>query len=215
MSGFDRTLLVVTTPAEQTGADPVGGWRPLVDRLAAALGLAVEVVEVAGGGEAAASADDVLSLASAATGPVLVLAGVSGTGPPSAPTGGAAHVLVPIDRSAGVRTTTGPVIRALEAAGAEIEQFHVIDATAPPVMWEGPGHHADAWFEQLRERNRADGGNISFTTGEPVVALSRRARGRDLVLMCWKGQVDEGRSRLVRAVLVDPHAPLLLVREAA
>lgn len=200
---WGERMVVMAVAEEQAAA-----WRAFVDEVAALLGVSSHVV-----GRPAASAGEgeqaTLAAAASADAPVLVL--------PSALPGGAGpvtrvrRVLVPVDRSAGERRTLRPLLERLQAMGSAVEQLHVLSSGTRPAMWEGPGHHAEAWHAEVRRRHQVGAAGFEVKSGEPAAEITARAGTADLVVLCWRSDPAADRARTLRAVLQQVGQPVLLL----
>lgn len=122
------------------------------------------------------------------------------------------RALVPIDRSAEEQPVLRWWVERAQAAGVAVEQVHVLDATTRPVMWDGPGHHAEAWHAGLRRRHQIGDAPLRVRSGDPAAGIGSMTHGFDLVIVCWKGNPASSRALVVRRVLAAVPKPLLLVR---
>lgn len=123
------------------------------------------------------------------------------------------RVLVPTDRSAAVRAVVHPWIERFSAAGAHVEQIHVLDVHSRPAMWEGPGHHAAAWRAEVGRRHRVGTEAVVVRSGDPAHEIEAVAARFDLVLVCWKGDASVDRAGVLRQLLAGITRPVLLVRD--
>lgn len=208
MTGPPPTRLHVL--ADATG-DP-GRWAGFVAGVAALTGLEPLVsARPRDGGDL--RRQRLLEWAAATTDPVLVLPVEPAdrstvTEPPRL-----RRALVPIDRSLSERRTLRAWIERAQAAGVEIEQLHVLGEANRPRIWEGPGHHAEAWLAGLR-RHQVGDAVLRVRSGEPAAAIVSAIPSADLLLICWKGDPAADRAHVLRAVLGRLERPVLLVRGA-
>ncbi|HUA95269.1 MAG TPA: hypothetical protein VMB82_07050 [Acidimicrobiales bacterium] len=198
-------LHVITGPAETER------WLALVADVAALVRM--EPIIEPRQPEGAGGAQAVLAAAAGMEGAVLVL--------PAAPTGlGGAEgpprlerLLVPFDRSRAEDQVLRPLIRRALEQDVAVEQVHVLTEKSRPRMWEGPGHHAAAWHDELRRRHRVGTATLAVRSGQPAVVLAELGVRADLVAACWDGQVTAGRAKVLRAILASAlPPPLLLLR---
>ena len=189
-------------------------WRTLVAAVAALVGM--EPVAEPRPPRGAREVQGILAAAAKMDGAVLIL-------PDAAPTGagGAARsaqlerLLVPFDRSRAEDAVLRPVIlRALDQ-GRAVEQVHVLTGKSEPSIWEGPGHHAQAWHDELRRRHQVGTATLQVRGGQPATALVELAARADLVVVCWDGQVAASRAKVLREILAGALSPILLLRRPA
>jgi hypothetical protein len=183
-------------------------WRPFVTDAVALTGLSPSAIACPPGGEEA-----VIACVTAETEPLLVLPGQPDVASPGRGLR-VARVLVPTDRTAVERLVLRPWIERLAAAGATVEQLHVLDRRSRPVMWEGPGHHAAAWHGEIRRRHRVGTEALRICTGDPAVEIECAATAFDLILVSWGGDATADRAVVVRRLLVRRPRPTLMVRTA-
>ncbi len=203
--------------------DSFDRWRAVVDS-AAALVAAVAVTDPSSCGPDPSRDQVVLERAAATNDPVLVLPvprpGIAATSghAPAAPTrpgpAGTHRILAPIDRTPAEHQTLVPLLQRAQEMGIEIEQMHVLAGPTRPPMWEGPGHHADAWLAQLRLHHQVGDATMVVRSGEPATAIRAASPRADLLVVCWNGDATRGRARVLRSLLRHARQPLLLVRVA-
>lgn len=122
------------------------------------------------------------------------------------------RMLVPIDLTADERRLLRPWIEKALDLGMDVEQVHVLtDRTRPPI-WEGPGHHAEAWRAALKLRHQTPGTALSVCSGDPAAQIVNKSLAADLVLTAWRGSTASGRSAVMHRLLTDLSRPVLLVR---
>ena len=200
-------LLVLTGSAGTTTP-----WGALVTAVAEVLGVDVAVEPTVPGDHSTPGwTDAVIRRAADAEGPVLVLPAATDADAVTRPERVLRRVLAPFDTSDEVSWSIGPLLQGLEAAGVEIDQLHVTSSASVPGMWEGSGHHAQAWRAELLRRHQVGSAAVEVTGGTPAVAVAARAGQADLVVLCWVGSTAGGRSRNVRAVLRAVEVPVLLL----
>jgi hypothetical protein len=196
----------------RTPADPAR-WEALVDDVAA-ISDAVSVVgpeslggSVAGGGRPGVDQE---ILERAVGTPLLVLPASDPSGPRSAPAR-LHRILVPMDRSLSERRALRPLIERAQALQIDVHQLHVLGRTSRPAMWEGSGHHAEAWFAELRRRHQPAGTALAVVGGDPVERILSAGREADLLGICWHCDASPDRAGVVRAVMDRVEQPLLLI----
>ncbi len=121
------------------------------------------------------------------------------------------RLLVPVDRSPEERDVLAPLVHRARALGVTVGQLHVLTPRTRPMIWEGPGHHAEAWHAELRRRQHVEKGGLTVASGDPAGLIRRAGRRSDLIILCWQGDPSAGRARVVRGVLAGSRPPLLLV----
>lgn len=128
--------------------------------------------------------------------------------------GGPVHLrrlLVPVDRSPEERDVLAPIVHRARDLGLTVGHLHVLTPRSRPIIWEGPGHHAEAWHAELRRRQHLEEGGLTVASGDPAGLIRRAGRRSDLIVLCWQGDPAAGRARVVRGVLAGARPPLLLV----
>ena len=123
------------------------------------------------------------------------------------------RALLPLD---GQLRTTGRVaalVRRLQAAGIDIVVTHVLEADHLPAHVDDPAHTLDAWQREFAARHLVPGQQVQLRRGHAWEAIPACAQecGADLVVLAWSQHTEVGRGEVVRAVLVDPHLPVLLL----
>jgi hypothetical protein len=203
-----------TQPAERLlviapGTEP-SPWEGVVTALSEALGLETIRESRPAPPDAPDLVERILERAAAAPGPVLVL-------PPAPPAGtaprasrGLGRVLAPFD-SDQVSSALRPILHRLQTAGVQVVQLLVVTAETLPAMWDGSGHHALAWHEELRRRHQVGEASVEVASGVPASLVVARAGDTDLVIMCWARRAPAGGAKTLRGVLAVLDVPLLLV----
>jgi len=198
-------------------------WAVLVSEVAHAFDVEPCVVTPEAGTEGAWAADALLAAASAVPGPVLVLPPrlrrrasrhrePVGGGPPVGGAGALRRVLVPSDASDEVASATRPLVARLQGAGIVSTILHVLTEDNRPRMWEGSGHHADEWFEEMRRRHAVGPDVLRVVTGDPREVLETYVAGTDMVVALWHHEPAGSRAPLLHEVLAASlDVPLLLV----
>lgn len=192
------------------GTEP-SPWEGVVTALSEALGLETIRESRPAPPDAPDLVERILERAAAAPGPVLVL-------PPAPRPGTSAarasrtlgRVLAPFD-SDQVSSALRPILHRLQTAGVQVAQLLVVTAETLPAMWDGSGHHALAWHEELRRRHQVDDASVEVASGVPAPLVVARAGDADLVIMCWARRAPAGGAKTLRGVLAVLDVPLLLV----
>lgn len=190
---------VLTVLRDPLGADSPR-WARLVDELAAVLGVAVSDLPLDLQGPDATSR--LLHVAAAAPGPMLVLPRVRPGELGAAPPPRLLRVLIASGDSSDVVDSARFLSDRLRAAGVRTAVLVVLSDGALPSMWEGAGHHAAAWREELARRH-GDPDELEVLSGDAGVgpAIRARAAGAGVLLLVWRRVAAEGRAEVVRAVL--------------
>ncbi len=105
------------------------------------------------------------------------------------------------DASEDVATAARVVLEVLGAAGFRPSILHVLTEDNQPRMWDGSGHNADQWFDEMRRRHGAGPETMTVVTGDPEHELVTFAAGADLVIMLWNHDASSGRAPLLRSML--------------
>lgn len=189
----------------------LGRWGEVAAHVAALVGME-PVIELRPVGQAADEARATLTAAAAMDGAVLVLPDDRPATVDDASPARLRHVLVPFDRSRGEALVLRPLIRRALEEHMAVEQVHVLSDRSRPAIWEGAGHHARAWHDELRRRHQVGTAHLTVRSGEPPTVIGALAAGTDLVVACWNGQVGAKRARVLREILAGVHPPLLLLR---
>ncbi len=121
------------------------------------------------------------------------------------------HLLVPVDRSPEERAVLDPLVERAHELGLAVGRLHVLTTRTFPIIWEGAGHHAEAWLDELRRREHVEEADLTVASGDPAGEIRRAGRRSDLIVLCWQGDASAGRARIVRDVLVGVRPPLLLI----
>jgi len=114
---------------------------------------------------------------------------------------GMQRVLIPSDASDEVAAGARALSTRLARAGVQATILHVLTEDNLPRMWEGSGHHAAEWFDELRRRHGATSDVLSVVTGDPHEELRAYATRADLVVMLWRHDTSAGRASVLRSVL--------------
>jgi hypothetical protein len=194
-------------------------FAPLLADVAHALGVvsAPKLIPREVGGETAIGT--MLALASAAAGPMLVLpVHHEGRGVPErlrrerSAAVRLRRVLVPSDASEAVAAGTRALYRRLSRAGVQVTMLHVMTEDSTPRIWEGSGHHAAAWFDEMRRRHGPATSALKVVTGDPWKELHDQAGEADLVVLFWRHDSRAGHAAVIRALFAQGiEVPKLLV----
>ncbi len=158
----------------------------------------------------------VLAVAEATEDPVLVL-------PPPSPetatrptaTVWPGSLLVPIDRSVTERRILRKwIARSSSRQASRLQQIHVLTESTRPAMWEGPGHHAQAWWDEVRLRHQMGSASMSVSSGDPATEILATSRHADLTLVFWRGRTSPNRAPVLRQIVDNATGPVLLVRSS-
>ncbi len=155
----------------------------------------------------------VLAVAEADEDPVLVLPpGGSRTTAVPAATVGSGVAVIPIDRSVTERRVLRKWVAGLERAGFEVQQIHLLTESTRPVMWEGPGHHAQAWWDEVKRRHQMGTASLTVSSGDPATEILATSRTADLTVLFWRGCTAPDRAPVLRQIVDGAIGPVLLVR---
>ena len=203
-------LHVLASPGEY------GRWEAVVHDVADLVNLEALLEPRPQGGDGPAEAEAILAAAAKMDGAVLVLPGGGGAAREVGPVAPRVRrVLVPFERS----RAEGPVLRLLIrralAKDMAVEQVHVLGEDNRPAMWEGSGHHAQEWLEELRREHQVGTALLRVRSGRTTDVLRSWAAEADLVVVEWGGKTGAERARVLRAILAGSPPPLLLLPAAA
>lgn len=192
-----RAPAVLTVLSGPPGED--GLWAPLVADVGRVTGLEPSYVVL--------DEDDrwpagVLRVAAACPGPVLVLPSLSahpaGRGMVAPPR--LRRVTIASDGSAAVARGVRLCSLHLLRSGVDTTVLLVLDDGSAPPMWEGPGHHATAWRDELGRRHGVSD-RIEVVSGAPGPTVRAHLAKADLLVLLWHQAAGEGRANVLRAVL--------------
>jgi len=201
-------MLAVVALAPDDDAD----WAGLVGDVGKVLGLEPATEVLLDGAARGRTVERLLIRAARTGGPVLVLPATA-RGRRSAPAvaahqpradGGLAsmhRVLIASDASDEVAAGARSLLATLADAGVHATILHVLTAENRPRMWEGSGHHAAVWLDEVRRRHGATADVMRVVTGEPGDELRAHSACADLVVLLWRGELAPGRAAMVRSVL--------------
>jgi hypothetical protein len=202
------------------GPDDGHQWAPLVGAVAGALGLEPPADWIDVGAKDVAAR---LEVAAACSGPVLLLPArrsrrardreVNEVGTAVADERAPfARALIPSDASDEVAAGARAMMQRLAAAGVSSTILHVVTTDNVPRMWEGPGHHARAWFTELFRRHGDGPDLLRVEAGHPAQQVTAYAASVDVVVVLWHGRAAPGRTIVLRSLLErDLDVPVLLV----
>ena len=149
--------------------DGYGLWAPVVSDVAALTELPAVLEGHLHNDDGTGLHQGVVSFAAATSDPVLVLPLNEPPGPAEGTsTPRRRRVLVPTERSRTGRRQIREWIGRAERLGFEVVQIHVLTEATAPSMWEGPGHHAEAWWAEVRRRHQIGTASLSIRSGEPA-----------------------------------------------
>lgn len=123
------------------------------------------------------------------------------------------RVLVPLDGTATTAVAVrGPAER-LQDGGAELVAVHVFDPTTVPSFSDQAAHHPRPWKEEFLRRAQVPVRGLDIRVGDtaPEVLAAAASSHADLILLAWGQDLDEGRARTVRDVLLTGDVPVMLV----
>ena len=195
--------------------DPVGAdasrWAGLVADLGHALGLRPVDTPLDMTGEGWVGR--LVAAAAAAPGPVLV---VPRPQPEDVETPVATQLLrvvIASDDAPDVVRSARFLSRHLRNGGVQTSVLVVLSGAPLPAMWEGPGHNAAAWRDELHRRHgEPDALEVLPGTDGPGRAIGQHTDDAQLLVLIWRRVAAEGRAVVVRSVLDDaPSLPCLLV----
>jgi hypothetical protein len=110
-------------------------------------------------------------------------------------------VLVPSDASEDVAAGTRALHGRLSRAGVGVQILHVMTYDRVPRMWEGSGHHAAAWLDELCRRHGAKPDELKVVSGDPRHELRVHAGGASLVVLFWHHDSRTGHAAIVQSLL--------------
>ena len=196
--------LVVVAAAAEDLAD----FELLVADVARALELVPEPELVASEEVREKTIGKLLTMASSVSGPLLVLPAKRHAGATPDRAGkarGAAtrmgRVLIPSDASEEVTVATRALYRRFTRAGVHVTMLHVMTDDNMPRMWEGSGHHAAAWFDELRQKHGAALDVLKVVSGEPEYELRVQPDAADLVVLFWRHDSRAGHAAVIRSLV--------------
>jgi nucleotide-binding universal stress UspA family protein len=139
------------------------------------------------------------------------------------------HILVPHDGTP--RTSVGlrPAVEIAGRAGAELLLLHVADLGAapgepgsliPPLYMDHPQHEWPAWTSEFVRRFASlcllGHVHVRFRLafGNPVAEVLRLAKEQsaDLLLLAWRGVLDEPRAAILKNLVAEAHCPVMVLR---
>ena len=213
-TSFANTFLAVVDAPNSAGA-----WGPLIDEVGRILRLEpkVELLPCSENGED--RIERLLSRAVSFAGPVLVLptqrtghVGSSARGESRWPPRNLRRVLISSDASEVEASGARTFRRRLRHDTVHAATLHVMTDESRPRMWEGAGHHAEAWTRELRRRHGATSDTMTIVRGAPTREIPAHADSADLVVLLWRRDARAGHGTVVRSLLEsNPEIPYLLV----
>jgi nucleotide-binding universal stress UspA family protein len=139
------------------------------------------------------------------------------------------HILVPHDGTP--RTSVGlrPAVEIAGRAGAELLLLHVADLGAapgepgsliPPLYMDHPQHEWPAWTSEFVRRfaSLCMLGHVHvrfrLAYGNPAAEVLQVAKEQsaDLLLLAWRGVLDEPRAALLKTLVAEADCPVMVVR---
>lgn len=191
------------------GADALGGmWAPLIAEVASLTRLTPVVDEEGRGGPE--RAEQALACSATTSEPVLLLPAATGA---AEVLRSPLRALVPVDDLRPERRIVQRWARRAEEAGLEVDQIHVLPEASLPAMWDGSGHHAQAWWSEIRRRHLVDARPLAVESGDPVEGILAAAGRYNLIILVWRGDPAAGQAEVLRGVIAQVGKPALLVRK--
>jgi nucleotide-binding universal stress UspA family protein len=139
------------------------------------------------------------------------------------------HLLVPHDGTP--RTSVGlrPAVEIAGRAGAELLLLHVADLKAgpgepgsliPPLYMDHPQHEWPTWTSEFVHRfaSLCVLGHVQvrfrLAYGDPAAEVLRVAKEQspDLLLLAWRGELDEPRAAILKTLVAEALCPVMVVR---
>jgi nucleotide-binding universal stress UspA family protein len=139
------------------------------------------------------------------------------------------HVLLPHDGTPSTSVGLKPAAELAELAGAELLVAHVTglgtgagepgSLTASPYV-DQPQHEWPAWTSEFVRRFACMcplghvHARVLLAHGNPAAELLRLAeeQSTDLMVLAWRGVLQEPRAAILREIVAQAHCPLMLVR---
>jgi nucleotide-binding universal stress UspA family protein len=139
------------------------------------------------------------------------------------------HVLVPHDGTPRTSVGLGPAVEIAEHAGAELLLVHVADLKAapgepgsliPPLYVDHPQHDWPAWTSEFVRRfaSLCLHGHVHvrfrLAYGDPTAEVLRlvKEQSADLLLLAWRGALDEPRTEILNSLVAGADCPVMVVR---
>jgi nucleotide-binding universal stress UspA family protein len=150
----------------------------------------------------------VLGVLLGATKPVVVV-------PPHAavPQAGIRRVFVPLEDDVRSARAVEKVVGGFRDRSAEIVVVHVFDDRAPLRFADRPSRDAALWGEEFLFRSGQASAELRLArvAAPAAVAEITGADGADLLVVSWSRELAPGRAAVIRRLLDDAPAPVLLV----
>ena len=143
------------------------------------------------------------------------------------------RILLPHDGTPAMAGAFGPAAEIARRAHAELSVLHVATAGAGPKAEPGtlsgpqyvdqPQHEWPVWSREFLARLQTRGQHpaeielrLSLAMGEPSLAIVQRARDdtSDLIVLTWRGRLDDDHAATLKQVLATAPCPVLVVRGA-
>lgn len=123
------------------------------------------------------------------------------------------RVVVPLDAAAPSWDAVRRAVEMCAGEGLEVFAVHVFTAGAIPRFWDRPAYEEDDWGREfLRRRSTMAGTRMAVRVGSPAHEVLEVARGiGDVVVLAWSQDLSGGHAQMVRELLADSPAPVLLV----
>jgi nucleotide-binding universal stress UspA family protein len=141
---------------------------------------------------------------------------------------GIKKLLLPLDGAPDTSTVLKPAAELAALCEATLDVVHVAVPQGPPTPQIGalpvfryqdqPHHSAELWTREFLRRFCSDFSNqashVIVETGDPGEAILRAAGElqSDLIVMSWKGNLDETRAATVKLVIAGAPCPVLFLR---
>lgn len=179
-------------------------WKGVVDDVSRVLALEPLVELWPDGAGHEPRVEQLLARAAAVPGPVIVLpAGQVERSPAIGPSSGARlhRLLVPSDASEPVTAAVRALNLRFQRRGVQTVVLHVMTGKNRPPIWEGAGHNAASYFDELRRRHGAASDPVWVVNGEPGREVRVRAGAADVVVLLWSRDVRPGHATVIRSLL--------------
>lgn len=200
----DQLLVVVDAPGDPRD------WDQLIGDVGRAMDLEPVLELLPAGEDAGLGAETLLGRAAAFPGPVLALPTHRAADAPAVAPGVRrsrngrrcmSHVLIPSDASEDVTAGARILEARLRQGGVHASMLHVLTSQNQPRMWEGAGHYATVWLDELRRRHGAAPEGLQVVTGEAGREVRAYARTADLVVLLWHHDARPGHAAVIRSLL--------------
>lgn len=123
------------------------------------------------------------------------------------------RVLVPLDGDPQTSATVSDIVTRAASAGAWTGAVHVFDAQTTPAFWDQAAHTRPAWTDEFQRRHLPAGDGIDLRSGDPAEQLLDAAHKEDvdLIVIGWRHHLSRGHARVVRRLVQESPAPVLLL----